>query len=125
MNVFKILPLTVVLALTACSFRKDEAKQNEAAKATTEVLTTYQRNQDIQKQSEEDGGKLTDENVKVVFIENEQPGSYMMRVTWPKSVVTMAVQVNDNFDMKVTKDDFYEVSVKHDTEYRLRLFSKN
>lgn len=121
----KILLISLCLLVTSCSFRKDEAKQHEAAKATSEVLTEFQRTQEEKKQTEEEGGRLTDQNVHVTFTENPEPSSYQMRITWPASVVTMEVQINDSFDLITSKDGYVEVGAQSDFEYRVRLFSKN
>lgn len=125
MKVFHILVTTFFLATSACSFKKEDVKQNETAKATEEVLTEFQKNQESQKLSEEDGGRLTNENVSVQFIEHEQPGSYQMKVTWPESVVAMTVQIGDELETTTLKTHVFERAVFSNTEYRVRLYSKN
>lgn len=113
------------LGLGACSFKKDEAKQKEAAKASAEVLNQYEQNQDQKKQSERDGGKLTDENVSVEFLEMEQPGYYKMRITWPASVPSMSVQVNDEFQAVSVNGNVFERVVMNDSLSRIHLTSRD
>lgn len=125
MRIENFLFVALTLSLGACSFKKDDVKQNEAAKATADVLTQHEKNQEIKKQSEVDGGKLTDRNVTVTFTEHPEPGYYRMRVTWPESVVAMTVQIGDAFETETLKQNFYETMVFEGHEYRIRLYSKN
>lgn len=121
----KYLLVLAYLLLGACSFQKESEKQKKTIETTTEVLTQFERNREIKKQSEEDNGQLTDQNVSLSFIENKEPGSYRLRINWPESVVSMSIQINDGFEMATAKDSYYETNVIHDTEYRIRLYSKN
>lgn len=114
----------LALGLSACSFKNDETKQKEAAKASAEVLNQYEQNQDQKKQTQRDGGKLTDENVSVEFMEMEQAGLYKMLVKWPASIPVLTIQVDDEFETTTEQKNFHERIVQSGKTYRIRLTSK-
>lgn len=89
-NAILCLAYTIAL-LTSCSFKKDEDKNTPKENAPPNVIETIQKEQE--KQAFE--GQLTASNVVVTFLEQPEPRSYVMKITWPEQIKRMQVIVNN------------------------------
>lgn len=82
----KLTLMMLILGLGACSFKKP-SDQSPEQKAAGEVI------QNIEQQKF--NGQLSEENVKVEFVEAEDPGMYILVISWPKDVPGMKISVNE------------------------------
>lgn len=92
MRSFTTLAIVIALAMNACSFKKDDAKNDSTPKenSPSDVVETIQKEQE--KQAFE--GQLTKKNVLVTFEEQPEPQLYKMKITWPEQVKRMQIIVN-------------------------------
>src|SRR5438309_7399819 len=111
MNFKSLMLILACFSMTACAFKKDDVKQQEAAKTGAEVLQQHEQDQEQKKLAETEGGQLTDQNVSVNFIEMQEPGSYIMRINWPSTVISMEVQIDDEFETKTVRTNYFERAV--------------
>lgn len=93
MRSFNAVAIVIALTMSACSFKKDDAKNDSTPKESSpsDVVETIQKEQE--KQAFE--GKLTEQNVVVTFTEQPTPRVYQMKVTWPEQIKRIQVSVND------------------------------
>ncbi len=120
-----LVTIGLCFSLGACAFKKNDAQEKEKAQNTTEALDQFQKSQDEKRQLETKAGVLTAENVSVEFIEQPQPERYRMIVSWPSSVPSMIVQINDEFETTTTSSNSYQRDVRSNTTYRIKLISKD
>ncbi len=92
----KILKMAAILLSVAglmtagCAFKKDGGPTPESA-AAEELLKTIE----VKKQQQAFEGKLTKENVSVRFDETDTLNVYEMIITWPSSIATMVITIDE------------------------------
>ena len=112
------ITIVVVFALSlgACSFKKDSDKSSPAAQQ--DVLQTLQNEQEKQAAN----GNLNDKNVAVKFTEDE-PGYYIMHITWPSNIFRVKLQINNRSQQIFTRVSSYEEKVENKRKFKIVLTS--
>ena len=115
-----VLKTTFIFALCvslgACAFKKDDAKEPTSPTSNSDVIET------VEKVSF--SGELNESNVKIEFIEDEEPGLYQLAVTWPAEVSAMKVSINGQ-PYQIIKANQYSTMVMHNTKNTIHLVALN
>lgn len=113
----KVAPIFILcLLLGACAFKKDDGKGPSSATTNTDVIET------IEKVSFT--GELNDQNVKITFLEDEEPGLYQLEISWPADVPAMKVSL-DGQPYQIVKTNRYSTATMYDTKVVVHLVALN
>lgn len=106
--------------MQACAFKNGDDKPQAAPTSPETVIEAIEK----EKAREAVDGKLTEENVSVHFVENPEPGSYRMVVSWPKSVPVMELRLNNGPLVSKHNDWKHEFSILGKSDLTLEMIAR-
>lgn len=106
-----------LLALSACSFKKNGTEERKAAEPTVDVVEQIK----TERAKEASNGQLSEKNVEFSFKEAEM-GSYEMTISWPSDVPKVLLVVNDRKEI-VSGTNSYQTKVPHSKSIAIEMTS--
>lgn len=105
------------LFLGACAFKKDGAKEPSSPTSNSDVIETVEKVSFT--------GELNESNVKINFIEDEEPGLYRLEITWPEEVPAMKVSVDGEAYKIIKNSNKYSVFINHSMKAKIHIIALN
>nr|BFD59383.1 hypothetical protein CKG001_14900 [Bdellovibrio sp. CKG001] len=105
------------LFLGACAFKKDGAKEPSSPTSNSDVIETVEKVSFT--------GELNESNVKIDFIEDEEPGLYRLEITWPEEVPAMKVSVGNTPYQILKSGNRFTMPIGYSTKTNIHLVALN
>ncbi|WP_347359038.1 hypothetical protein [Bdellovibrio sp.] len=114
----KVAPIFILcLLLGACAFKKDDGKGPSSATTNTDVIESVEKVSFT--------GELNDQNVKITFLEDEEPGLYQLEISWPANVPAMKVSIDGEAYKIIKNSNKHSVFINHSMKAKVHIVALN
>lgn len=116
MTAKSFLILALSLSLGACAFKKENS-ESDKAKNATDVIEALER--------QAFDGQLSENNVRIEFIESDEPEFYSLNISWPKPISMMKVSIDGQPYTFVKNTNSFQKKVIHSKKIKIHLVALN